>query len=204
METASGARPSDRRQGNNWGDARKLAISLLRHKESLADDTLMRAAAYQIRDIWGRKKLHGKVSNKTALLAAKAKDLEKDLIEGKVTAQEFYQKMGELLYPEKFSKHSKQGEVDTRIDNIVEEKDLTPAQKLLKSFGEKLGVKTVFFSNKDGNFHGAHAGNTSYINVNSKMPHGKVFWHESSHWLKNNNSDLFDEFAKAAQLAASC
>ncbi|MBQ6004817.1 MAG: transglycosylase SLT domain-containing protein, partial [Selenomonadaceae bacterium] len=93
---------------------------------------------------------------------------------------------------------SKQGEVDTRIDNIVEDKNFTPQQKLLKSFGKKLGVKTVFFINKDGDFHGAHAGNTSYINVNSKMPHGKVFWHESSHWLKNNNSALFDEFAKAA------
>ncbi len=93
---------------------------------------------------------------------------------------------------------SRNGEVDTTIDNIVDDKDLTPQQKLQQDFGNKLGVQTVFFNNENGDFHGAHANGTSYINVNSKMPIGKVFWHESSHWLKSNNAKLYDELAKAA------
>ena len=93
---------------------------------------------------------------------------------------------------------SKVGETDTRIDNFVDDKDLTPQQKLLKSFGEKLGVETVFFRNEDGDFHGAHDDNITYINVNSKMPLGKVFWHESLHWLKANNPELYKALVKAA------
>lgn len=68
-----------------------------------------------------------------------------------------------------------QGTGDDRIDNFVDDKDLTPQQKLIKSFGEKLGVKVMFFRNENGDFHGAHANGISYINVNSKMPIGKVF-----------------------------
>ncbi|MBQ6298641.1 MAG: glucosaminidase domain-containing protein [Selenomonadaceae bacterium] len=90
------------------------------------------------------------------------------------------------------------GEVDTTIDNFVDDKDLTPQQKLQQDFGNKLGAQTVFFNNENGDFHGAHANGTSYINVNSKMPIGKVFWHEASHWLKSNNAKLYDELAKAA------
>lgn len=94
---------------------------------------------------------------------------------------------------------SKRGsDVDTRIDNFVEDKDLTPLQKLLKSFGKMLGVKTVFFRNADARFHGAHSGNTTYINVNSEMPLSKVFWHESLHWLKANNPELYKQLVKAA------
>ncbi|MBR0288358.1 MAG: hypothetical protein IJQ82_05210, partial [Selenomonadaceae bacterium] len=100
--------------------------------------------------------------------------------------------------PNKRNKHSKQDNVDTRIDNIVADEDLTPQQKLLQTFGKKLGVKVKFFSNEDGDFHGAHKSGTSYINVNSKMPIGKVFWHESMHWLKANNPKLYQSLVKAA------
>lgn len=99
---------------------------------------------------------------------------------------------------------SKRGsDVDTRIDNFVEDKDLTPQQKLLKSFGNKLGVKTIFFRNADGRFHGAHDGNTTYISVNPEMPLSKVFWHESLHWLKANNPELYKDLAKAAGITTA-
>ena len=90
------------------------------------------------------------------------------------------------------------GEVDTTIDNIVDNKDLTPQQKLIKSFGEMLGVQTIFFNNENGDFHGAHANGISYINVNSKMPISKVFWHESMHRLKANNPKLYQRLVEAA------
>ena len=77
-----------------------------------------------------------------------------------------------IARPDESVKHSKEGDVDTTIDNFVEDKDLTPQQKLLKSFGKKLGMQTKFFDNPDGKFHGAHAGNISYVNVNSNKPLG--------------------------------
>lgn len=94
--------------------------------------------------------------------------------------------------------YSLTGTGDTRIQNFVADNALTPQQKLIQSFGEKLGVKTTFFRNDNSDFHGAHAGNTSYINVNSEMPLGQVFWHESMHWLKNNNPKLYQQLVKAA------
>ena len=107
----------------------------------------------------------------------------------------------ELEKPLQPAKQSKRGsDVDTRIDNFVEDKDLTPQQQLLKSFGKTLGVKTIFFRNADARFHGAHDGNTTYINVNSETPLSKVFWHESLHWLKANNPELYKALVKAASI----
>ena len=96
---------------------------------------------------------------------------------------------------------SREGEVDTRIENFVDEKDLNPQQKILTDFGKKLGVQTVFFQNADGNFHGAHARGTTYLNVNSKKPLGKIFWHESMHWLKHNNPKLYNRLTEAVQIS---
>ena len=95
-------------------------------------------------------------------------------------------------------KSSIQGTPNTQTDNAVDDKDLTPLQKLLKSFSGKLGVKLVFFDNADGRFHGVSKEGKIFINVNSKKPIGKVFWHESFHWLKNNNPKLYDKLVKAA------
>ena len=89
---------------------------------------------------------------------------------------------------------------NSRLDvtDVVAPEELTPQQKLLQSFGEKLGVKTIFVRDTDSTAHGAHAGNISYINVNSEMPIGKVFWHESMHWLKASNPKLYQQLVKAA------
>ena len=93
---------------------------------------------------------------------------------------------------------SKQGNGDTTIADFVADEDLTPLQKLLKSFGKMLGVQVEFFRNKNGDFHGAHTNGVTYINVNSNMPLGKVFWHETLHWMKNNNPKLYQQLVKAA------
>ena len=95
---------------------------------------------------------------------------------------------------------SKQGEVDTDTGDIVDDKDLTPQQKLLKSFGEKMGVKVVFFRG-DPRFHGVRKNGISYLNVNSNKPLGKVFWHEVTHWLKHNNPELYNQLTEAAQIS---
>lgn len=98
----------------------------------------------------------------------------------------------------KGAKASLHGSGNIDITNFVDDNELTPQQQLLQSFGKKLGVRTVFFRNENADFHGAYAGNISYLNVNSKEPLGKVFWHESMHWLKANNSELYKSLVKAA------
>lgn len=94
---------------------------------------------------------------------------------------------------------SQQGkDVDTTIKNYIDQKDLTPQQQLLQDFGRKLGTRVIFFNNGDGRFHGQHSNGITYLNVVSNMPLGKVFWHESMHWLKANNPKLYQRLVKAA------
>lgn len=90
--------------------------------------------------------------------------------------------------------------INTDTSNTVAEKDLTPAQKLLVSFGKKLGVRVVFFDNPDENFRGVHRKGVTYLNVNGNKELGKVFWHESLHWLRNNNQRLYQELVKAEDI----
>ena len=97
-------------------------------------------------------------------------------------------------------RYNRQGNSDTTISNFIEKADLTPQQKLLVEFGEKLGVKTIFFRNEDGDFHGAHDRNVTFINVNSNMPIDKTFWHETLHWMRNNNPELYKALVKAARI----
>ena len=98
-------------------------------------------------------------------------------------------------------KYSKQGkDVDTTIKNYVDPKDLTPQQQLLQDFGRKLGTRVIFFNNGDGRFHGQHSNGITYLNVVSNMPLGKVFWHESMHWLKANNPKLYQQLVKAVEI----
>lgn len=94
---------------------------------------------------------------------------------------------------------SMEGEADTRIINVIEdESTLTPLQKLLKSFSEKLGVPLKFFRNPDGKFHGSFSNGVLFLNVNSKKGLGGVFWHEAFHWLKANNPKLYAKLVDAA------
>ena len=93
---------------------------------------------------------------------------------------------------------SMEGDANTDIIEFVDDADLTPAQKLLKSFSEKLGVPLRFFRNPDGRFHGSFSNGVLFLNVNSKKGLGGVFWHESFHWLKANNPKLYAKLVDAA------
>ncbi len=98
---------------------------------------------------------------------------------------------------EKYSLH---GAGNTSISNFVDNDKLNPQQKLIYEFSKLMGMTTQFFRNDNADFHGAHNNGVTYLNVNSKMPLGQVFWHEALHWLKANNPKLFNELAKAANL----
>lgn len=203
IEKGQKPKPAERIPAANWSFVKKQLASLL--VGDISENQQVIGATNLMYHVFEKEKLHGKVSNSIAIKNSKAHELLEKGRTGELAPQEVYSQVGKLLYPKNFSKqtedvkHSKQGsDVDTRIDNFVEDKDLTPQQKLLKSFGDMLGVKTVFFRNEDGNFHGAHDGNITYINVNSNKPLGKVFWHEALHWLKANNPELYQQLVKAA------
>lgn len=97
------------------------------------------------------------------------------------------------------SEFSIEGNADTRIINLIEDDaKLTPQQKLLKDFAAQLGLQLQFFDNPDGRFHGAFVDGISFLNVNSKKGLDGVFWHESFHWLKANNPELYAKLVDAA------
>ncbi|MBR3049994.1 MAG: hypothetical protein IKG61_00905, partial [Selenomonadaceae bacterium] len=188
--------------------AREFADRLVKNVKSYKDEgKLANGVLVEILNKWetekrgANRRLSGKLSDKYH----KATDIVNEYIEkykkGEVSLEDAREDLKHFLKTGRRktkTKFSKQGTVDTRIDNFVDDKDLTPQQKLLKSFGEKLGTKVIFFRNKDGRFHGVRKNGATYLNVNSNMPLGKVFWHESMHWLKNNNPKLYQQLVKAA------
>ena len=93
-------------------------------------------------------------------------------------------------------KLSLRGTGNTEIKNYVEAR--TEQQKILQRLGKDLGVRVLFVDNPNKDFHGAHINGTSVINVNSDFAFTKVFWHESAHWLKINNPELYRRLVKAA------
>ena len=93
---------------------------------------------------------------------------------------------------------SMEGDANTDIIDFVDDADLTPPHKGLKTFSEKLGVPLRFFRNPDGKFHGSFSNGVLFLNVNSKKGLGGVFWHESFHWLKANNPQLYAKLVDAA------
>ncbi len=101
---------------------------------------------------------------------------------------------------EEFGKLSQTGNGSTAIINLVDDRNLTDQQKLLRQFGKTIGANVVFFSNYNKDFHGAYKGNTIYLNVNSARSLTLTFAHELFHFLKANNPKLFSEMAKAAGL----
>ena len=93
---------------------------------------------------------------------------------------------------------SMEGDANTDIIDFVDDADLTPPHKGLKTFSEKLGVPLRFFRNPDGKFHGSFSNGVLFLNANSKKGLGGVFWHESFHWLKANNPKLYAKLVDAA------
>lgn len=126
---------------------------------------------------------------------------------GEIDADKAYKEYAKRInkFNEQHSpKHFVQGsDVDTSTDNIVADKDLTSQQRLLKSFSEKLGAPIKFVDNPEKRFGGVFKDGSIFVNVKSNKPLGKVFWHESLHWLKANNPELFKQLAKAAGITTA-
>lgn len=84
-----------------------------------------------------------------------------------------------------------------RISHFCSEEELSPREKAIVSFAKKMGLTVQFFDG-DTNLHGFHAdgSNTVFLNRKSAMDLNKVFWHESFHWMRENNPELYNRLVK--------
>lgn len=93
------------------------------------------------------------------------------------------------------NKFSATGEIRRAIERatVVDNDDLTPQQRKMSEFGKEMGTP-ILWIDTDPNMHGYHAPDgTTVLNARSNMPLSQVFWHESFHWIANNNPELYQE-----------
>ena len=128
---------------------------------------------------------------------------------GEVTTKHSEKNQGAFSFEEKVQSALKKdptvknlhGTGDTTLKNFVADEKLTSQQKLLKNFSGQMGLTLQFFKNDNADFRGAYTNGVTYLNVNSNIPLGQVFWHETLHWLKSNNPKLFKNLADATNLS---
>jgi N12 class adenine-specific DNA methylase len=82
-----------------------------------------------------------------------------------------------------------------REAKILPQSKLKSRQRYIQDFGKQMGVPVVFVD-ADPRLHGWHQGGVTYLNVKSEMPMEQVFWHESFHWMRNNNRKLYNDMVK--------
>lgn len=80
--------------------------------------------------------------------------------------------------------------IGQQIKMVPEDVKLRPKLRRIAEFGEKMGCKVRYFDGP-AEVRGFHAQNTTYINRQAELPHTWVFWHESFHWMRNNNPSLY-------------
>lgn len=83
-----------------------------------------------------------------------------------------------------------QRSIGQQIKVIPENVKLSPKLQRIAAFGEKLGCKVRYYDGP-AQVRGFHADGVTYINRRSELPHMWVFWHESFHWMRNNNPSLY-------------
>ena len=90
------------------------------------------------------------------------------------------------------SKASVQGDLKKIGKRVVflPDNSLTSREKGIKEFGEKMGLKVVFFEGPS-NLHGMYENGVSFINRRSSTSAPWTFWHEAFHWLRHNNPELY-------------
>lgn len=90
------------------------------------------------------------------------------------------------------SKASVQGDLKKIGKRVVflPDNSLTSREKGIKEFGEKMGLKVVFFEGPS-NLHGMYENGVSFINRSSSTSAPWTFWHETFHWLRHNNPELY-------------
>ena len=106
----------------------------------------------------------------------------------------FMEEAGAILAGVQEAKYSGEGTKFAKMINsneYVADEDLTTWQKMLQEFGRILGMPVTFFKNKPY-LHGYHVNGRTFINVNSDMSLSRTVWHETFHWLRNNNPALYD------------
>lgn len=90
------------------------------------------------------------------------------------------------------SKASVQGDLKKIGKRVVflPDNSLTSREKGIKAFGEKMGLKVVFFEGPS-NLHGMYENGVSFVNRSSSTSAPWTFWHETFHWLRHNNPELY-------------
>lgn len=85
------------------------------------------------------------------------------------------------------------------VENImpIASDDLTAREQAIADFAKKMGLQAQFFEG-DPNLHGFHADGTNvvFLNRRSAMDLNQTFWHETFHWMRESNPDLYNQMVK--------
>lgn len=85
------------------------------------------------------------------------------------------------------------------VENItpMASDDLTAREQAIVDFAKKMGLQVQFFEG-DPNLHGFHADGTNvvFLNRHSAMDLNQTFWHETFHWMRESNPDLYNQMVK--------
>ena len=72
--------------------------------------------------------------------------------------------------------------------------ELTKEQRGIVAFGKMIGCPVIFFDG-DSRLNGFHSKGKTFLNRKAGMSLERTFWHETFHWLVNNNSTLAKDMA---------
>jgi|GEM_PF-2827084 len=84
--------------------------------------------------------------------------------------------------------------------NLVADENLTSQQKTFVEWGKSIKMPVKWFK-AEKNFFGYHGEDgVSYFNVNAKADLERTFYHETAHWLAENNRTMFNQILDVAEI----
>lgn len=107
---------------------------------------------------------------------------------------EFVQEADAILGNGKFSAKGKVLDMLKHVEYTADE-DLTDREKGIQDFGKQMGMKVVFFDGPS-NLNGFHNNGVTFLNRNAANSAPWTFWHESFHWMRNNNPQLYRQMVQ--------
>lgn len=107
---------------------------------------------------------------------------------------EFVQEADAILGNGKFSAKGKVLDMLKHVEYTADE-DLTDREKGIQDFGKQMGMKVVFFDGPS-NLNGYHNNGVTFLNRNAAKSAPWTFWHESFHWMRNNNPQLYRQMVQ--------
>lgn len=139
IEIANSPLQHDYRKDTPRKNARERLLSLLRAKTQKTNiETLPVWAADKLFYIWDTEKLAKRnKSAKTERIRENVKDIFKDFNDKKLTAQELYQKIGELLYPKHFAKAQSKTQSESDNGNSSREEYMQSLDAKAEEFFDK-------------------------------------------------------------------